>query len=65
MYCIGKHSAVLKNATGLARLDAYIYSPVTIGSIGVCLLGKQTWRTPKRCSSCKPLCGASWGHSRI
>ena len=45
MYYIEKHSSVLKNATGFVKLDVYIYSPVTIGTIGVCLLGKQTRRS--------------------
>ena len=37
MYDVEKRSAVLKNAAGFARLDAYIYGPVTKGRIGVCL----------------------------
>ena len=29
MYNMTKHSTVLKNVAGFARLDAYIYGPVT------------------------------------
>ena len=29
MYKVEKYSAVLKNVAGFARLDAYIYGPVT------------------------------------
>ena len=29
MYDVDKRSAVLKNAAGFARQDAYIYSPIT------------------------------------
>ena len=29
MYNVGKRSAVLENAPGFARLDTYIYGPVT------------------------------------
>ena len=29
MYSVKKHPAVLENAAGFKRLDAYIYSPIT------------------------------------
>ena len=54
MYDVEKHSAVLENAAGFARLDAYVYGSVTKGSLWVCficLLGKQTSRSPECCTS--------------
>ena len=42
MYDVEKRSAVLENVSGFARLDAYIYSPVTKDGIGVCLYIRET-----------------------
>ena len=47
MYNVENRSAVLENAAGFARLDAYIYSPVTKEGIGVCLyIGKTNFAFP-------------------
>ena len=36
MYDIEKHSVILENVDGFARLDTYIYGPVTKWRIGLC-----------------------------
>ena len=49
MYDIEKCSAVLVNATGFARRDAYIYTvPEQNGGIGVCLyIGETNFAFPQ------------------
>ena len=50
MYDVEKRSAVLEDAAGFARRDAHMYGPIT--KLGyVYTLGKQTSRSPKRCTS--------------
>ena len=52
MYDVEKHSAVLENAAGFAKLDAYIRSRNKMAAFGyVYTLGKQTSRSPERCTS--------------
>ena len=52
MYDIEKRSAVLENAAGFARLDAYIQSRNKMAALGyVYSLGKQTSCSPERCTS--------------
>ena len=51
MYYVEKCSAVL-NVTGFTRLDAYVYGPITKWQHwDMFILGKQTSRSPKRCTS--------------
>ena len=52
IYDIEKHSAVLENAAGLVRLDAYIRSRNKMAALGyVYTLGEQTLHSPERCMS--------------
>ena len=52
MYDAVKHSVVLENVAGFARLDAYIRSRNKMAALGyVYTLGKQTSRYPERCTS--------------
>ena len=47
MYDVENLSAVLENAAGFARLDAYVYSPVLMAVLGyVDTLGRQISRSP-------------------
>ena len=47
MYDVEKRSAVLEDAAGFAKQDAYMYGPVTKWRT----LGKQTSRSPERCTA--------------
>ena len=52
IYDIEKRSAVLENAAGFARLDAYIRSCNKMATLGyVYTLGRLTSRSPERCTS--------------
>ena len=54
MYDVEKRSAVLEDAAGFARQDAYIYvrSRNKMAALGyVYTLGKQTSRCPERCTA--------------
>ena len=53
MYDIEKRSAVLENAAGFARRDAYMYGPVTKWWHWGMFIHweKQTSRSPERCTS--------------
>ena len=53
MYDVGKRSAVLEDADGFARRDAYMYGPITKWRhCGMFIhLGKQTSRSPERCTA--------------
>ena len=52
MYDVEKRSAVVENAAGFARPDAYVYCPITMAALGyVYTLGKQTFCSPERCTS--------------
>ena len=50
---IEKRSAVLENVAGFARLDAYVYDPLTNSGIGVCLyIGEANFPFPWTLSKC-------------
>ena len=52
MYNVEKCSAVLENAAGFTRLDAYIWSRNKMAALGyVYTLEKQTSRSPQHCTS--------------
>ena len=52
MYDVEKRSAVLEDAAGFARLDAHVRSRNKMAALGyVYTLGKQTSRSPERCTS--------------
>ena len=54
MYDVEKRSAILEDAAGFARRDAYIYvrSRNKLAALGyVYTLGKQTSHSPERCTA--------------
>ena len=52
MYDVEKRFAALENVAGFAILDVYIRSHNKMAALGyVYTLGKQTSRSPKRCTS--------------